>query len=75
MHADGTVDSESYGVIIFCTYNLWVYSVGNIIGCVLFKAITYLQSAYRLKGEDIVEADDITEIAGVYEQAYFGCRS
>jgi len=29
------------------------------------KAITYLQSAYRLKGEDTVEADDITEIAGV----------
>lgn len=29
------------------------------------KAITYLQSAYRLKGEDTVEAKDITEIAGV----------
>lgn len=29
------------------------------------KAITYLQSAYRLKGEDTVEAADITEIAGV----------
>ena len=30
-----------------------------------WKAITYLQSAYRLKGEDIIEAHDITEIAGV----------
>ena len=30
-----------------------------------FKAITYLQSAQRLKGEDVVEADDISEIAGV----------
>ncbi|RMX48609.1 hypothetical protein pdam_00007989 [Pocillopora damicornis] len=29
------------------------------------KAITYLQSAQRLKGEDVVEADDISEIAGV----------
>ena len=29
------------------------------------KAITYLQSAQRLKGEDMVEADDISEIAGV----------
>ncbi|KAJ7377017.1 replication factor C subunit 4 [Desmophyllum pertusum] len=28
------------------------------------KAITYLQSAYRLKGDDTVEAEDITEIAG-----------
>ncbi|XP_067053406.1 replication factor C subunit 4-like [Acropora muricata] len=28
------------------------------------KAIIYLQSAYRLKGEDTVEAKDITEIAG-----------
>jgi len=36
------------------------------IGCIPFKAITYLQSAYRLKGEDAVEAKDITEIAGVY---------
>ena len=43
---------------------LWVYGVVHI-GCILFKAITYLQSAYRLKGEDAVEADDITEIAGV----------
>lgn len=40
------------------------------IGCILFKAITYLQSAYRLKGEDAVEADDITEIAGVDELAH-----
>ena len=38
----------------------------NIISVFLFlKAITYLQSAYRLKGEDTVEAHDITEIAGV----------
>ena len=44
---------------------MWVYGVVNI-GCILFKAITYLQSAYRLKGEDAVEADDITEIAGVH---------
>jgi len=29
------------------------------------KAITYLQSAYRLKGDEAVGADDITEIAGV----------
>ncbi|XP_073255287.1 replication factor C subunit 4-like [Porites lutea] len=29
------------------------------------KAITYLQSASRLKGDDIIEAHDITEIAGV----------
>ena len=34
--------------------------------CYVFsKAITYLQSAYRLKGEDNIEAGDITEIAGV----------
>ena len=57
---------------LLCT--LFVYGVVNI-GCILFKAITYLQSAYRLKGEDAVEADDITEIAGVYEQAHFGCCS
>ncbi|XP_015752831.1 PREDICTED: replication factor C subunit 4-like [Acropora digitifera] len=31
----------------------------------LCSAITFLQSAYRLKGEDTVEAKDITEIAGV----------
>lgn len=35
-----------------------------------WKAITYLQSAYRLKGEDIIEAHDITEIAGVW---YYSC--
>ena len=38
--------------------------------CVFLKAITYLQSAYRLKGEDIIEAHDITEIAGVW---YYSC--
>ena len=44
---------------------LWCTHVVNI-GCILFKAITYLQSAYRLKGEEAVEANDITEIAGVH---------
>ena len=39
--------------------------------CVFLKAITYLQSAYRLKGEDIIEAHDITEIAGVW---YYSCQ-
>jgi replication factor C subunit 2/4 len=29
------------------------------------KAITYLQSAHRLKGEDGIEPQDIWEIAGV----------
>lgn len=37
----------------------------NIYCLTFFKAITYLQSAQRLKGEDVVEADDISEIAGV----------
>lgn len=39
--------------------------------CIFLKAITYLQSAYRLKGEDIIEAHDITEIAGVW---YYSCQ-
>ena len=37
----------------------------TFIAWLVFKAITYLQSAQRLKGEDVVEADDISEIAGV----------
>ena len=37
----------------------------TFIAWLVFKAITYLQSAQRLKGEDMVEADDISEIAGV----------
>jgi len=49
---------------------LWVYGVVNI-ECIHFKAITYLQSAYRLKGDEAVEANDITEIAGVCYQAHF----
>ena len=39
--------------------------------CIFLKAITYLQSAYRLKGEDMIEAHDITEIAGVW---YYSCQ-
>ena len=31
----------------------------------LRKAITYLQSAFRLKGEDNITEEDISEIAGV----------
>ena len=48
----------------FCS---WLPVVINYYHDFVFfwKAITYLQSAYRLKGEDIIEAHDITEIAGV----------
>jgi len=44
------------------------------------KAITYLQSAYRLKGEDVITAAEIQEMAGVVPSAALddlvnACRS